>query len=47
VAVAVGVAEIAGHDAGTFRRYPEDGTVELTVERSPQQASFLTLPSLP
>jgi putative CocE/NonD family hydrolase len=38
---------IAGHDADTFRRYPEDGPVELTVERSPQQASLLTLPYLP
>jgi putative CocE/NonD family hydrolase len=38
---------IAGHDAGTFRRYPADGPVELRIERSPQQVSALTLPYLP
>jgi uncharacterized protein len=38
---------IAGHDADTFRRYPEEGPVELTVERSPTQASHLSLPFLP
>jgi uncharacterized protein len=37
---------VAGHDADTFRRYPEEGDVELTVEWSPERASSLALPIL-
>jgi len=37
---------IAGHDADTFRRYPEEGPVELTLEHSPSQASRVSLPFL-
>jgi putative CocE/NonD family hydrolase len=38
---------IAGHDAGTFRRYPAAGTTEFTLEHSPDQVSRLSLPILP
>jgi uncharacterized protein len=38
---------IAGHDAGTFRRYPATGPAELTIERSSEQPSRLSLPFLP
>lgn len=38
---------IAGHDAGTFRRYPAEGASEFVLERSPNEASRLTLPVLP
>lgn len=38
---------IAGHDAAAFRRYPAEGEAVFTIERSPQQASHLTLPILP
>ena len=35
---------IAGHDASTFARYPEDGAPVLTVVHSPASPSFLQLP---
>lgn len=38
---------IAGHDAASFRRYPEEGPVELTVEYSPDRPSMLSLSYLP
>ena len=35
---------IAGHDASTFARYPDDGSAVLTVAYSPASPSFLELP---
>jgi uncharacterized protein len=35
---------IAGHDASTFARYPDDGAPVLTVVHSPASQSFLELP---
>ena len=35
---------IAGHEASTFARYPEDGAPVLTVVHSPASPSFLELP---
>ena len=35
---------IAGHDAGVFRRVPEDGTPVLRVQRNTTHLSFLELP---
>jgi hypothetical protein len=35
---------IAGHDASSFSRYPEDGAPALTVVYSPASPSFLELP---
>ena len=38
---------IAGHDASTFARYPEEGEPVLTVVHSPASPSFLELPVPP
>lgn len=35
---------IAGHDASTFVRLPENGTPEITVYRNGKRASFIELP---
>ena len=35
---------IAGHDASTFARYPDDGESVLTIAFSPASPSFLELP---
>ena len=35
---------IAGHDASTFARYPEDGAPVLTVAHSPASPSYVELP---
>jgi len=35
---------IAGHDASTFARYPEDGAPVLTFTHSPASPSFVELP---
>jgi hypothetical protein len=35
---------MAGHDASTFARYPEDGAPVLSFIHSPASPSFLELP---
>jgi putative CocE/NonD family hydrolase len=38
---------IGGADADTFARIPAEGTLEWTIERSPDQASRILLPVIP
>ena len=38
---------IAGHDEGTFVRFPDEGTPTLTISRDRVRASFIDLPVVP